>query len=281
MYGEPMKLPSADSENVCVRPDGLIKDYCKGIDPQRSRPFPAQPPPTSSGTRLSRSIPAEADYTFRLSADSQKSATEKHAPEYLLNEKPWPLFRGSMKPLLFTNLSSESERNMLEKPVIHGLPLGSVVDLIIENKLNDSIPLYKHGVPAWLLGASAFGSFDHASVKDAVQSNQAGSATSKQLNLADPALVVVHDLPPLGWSVLRFKVTSQSATMLHAVKIRYFVVSWFIGALCAQFLFDLIVPFLTNLHDASPAGHVCPDSRRRHSRHSHIRSGHRNSTPAH
>lgn len=222
MYGEPMRLPLADPEDICVSPDGTIKDSCKGIDPQRSRPFPAQPPPAVG---WSQSHLAKADYTFRLSADSQKSSSEEYAPEYLLNEKPWPLFRGSMKPLLFTNLSSESEKSMLEKPVIHSLTLGSVVDLVIENKLNDSIPLYKHGVPAWLLGANAYERFDHATVEDAVQSGQGNTTAGGQLNLIDPALVVVHDLPPLGWSVLRFKVTSQAATMIHAVKIRYFVVS--------------------------------------------------------
>ncbi|KAJ4200830.1 hypothetical protein NW759_015806 [Fusarium solani] len=31
------------------------------------------------------------------------------------------------------------------------------------------------------------------------------------LNLHNPALVTVHDLPPLGWSVLRFQVTSKAA----------------------------------------------------------------------
>jgi hypothetical protein len=34
----------------------------------------------------------------------------------------------------------------------------------------------------------------------------------------------VHDLPPLGWSVLRFQVTSKAANLLHTVKIRYFLV---------------------------------------------------------
>ncbi|KXJ97248.1 Cupredoxin [Microdochium bolleyi] len=233
VYGQPMQLPRVSPEASCIHPDGVVAENCTTIDAQRSAPFPSQPPPSGSDNPDGSHHPptaaaAKTDFTFRLSAASQSSKTDKYAPEYLLNSKPWPLSRGSLKPLLFANLSSpdEHERALLDKPVIHGIPLGAVVDLIIENTLNESIPLYKHGDPAWLLGARADERFGHGSVEEAFDVAAAASAksvVSKHLNLKDPALVVVHDLPPLGWSVLRFKVSAQAATMIHATKLRYFL----------------------------------------------------------
>ncbi|KAF3013563.1 hypothetical protein E8E14_010796 [Neopestalotiopsis sp. 37M] len=214
VLGQPMQLPAVDESDICLQPDASVKDNCKLVDGEQTHPFPPSPP---SRARNSRAEGA-ADFTFHLSAGEQESKTEKFAPEYFLNQKPWQLFRGALMPLLFTNFSSPSAQSALEKPVIHGLPMGSVVDLIIENQLNDSIPLYKHGKPAWLLGSQAHASFPHETVAEAATSSHASS-----LNLRNPPLVVVHDLPPLGWSVLRFEVTTQAATMLHAVKLRYFV----------------------------------------------------------
>jgi hypothetical protein len=119
-----------------------------------------------------------------------------------------------MLPLLF-----HAPNETLVKPIIGNLPLGSVVDLIIENQINETIPLYKHGDPSWFLGSRGQQRFPGNTVQDAIDSD------SKSLNLQDPALVIVHDLPALGWSVLRFKVTSQQATIIHAAKLRYFAVS--------------------------------------------------------
>ncbi|ESU09705.1 hypothetical protein FGSG_03506 [Fusarium graminearum PH-1] len=150
-------------------------------------PYPENPP-----LSVTKHRPAQADLTFRLTADSQSSKTER-APEYFLNGKPWQLFHGSMLPLLF-----HAANETLEKPVISNLPLGSVVDLIIENRINETISFYKHGEPSWLLGSGANERFPGETVEDVMQR------------------------PALGWSVLRFKVTSQTATMLHAAKLRYF-----------------------------------------------------------
>ncbi|KAI1070289.1 hypothetical protein LB507_010320 [Fusarium sp. FIESC RH6] len=200
-YGEAMTLPPTAPENVCLLPDGNTRSSCITTDGQFAPPYPANPPPSPS-----KKHPARADFTFRLAADSQPSKTEL-VPEYFLNGKPWQLFHGSMLPLLF-HAANES----FDKPVISNLPLGSVVDLIIENRFNETISFYKHGDPCWLLGSNSNERFPGSSVEDA----------KKHLNLRDPALVIVHDLPALGWSVLRFKVTSQTATMLHAAKLRYF-----------------------------------------------------------
>ncbi|GJC89099.1 multicopper oxidase GIP1 [Colletotrichum liriopes] len=215
IYGEPMKVPQpASPENVCVLPDGSVTDGCKTIEGQFLTPYPASPPPMAGKPRSSA-----ADYTFHLAAGFQASLTEPHVPEYFLNEKPWQLFRSALKPLLFQEANESRSENSLGKPVIEGIPLGSIVDLIIENQLNDTVPLYKHAEAAWLLGAQAHERFSYRSVEDAIA---ADGDVSKSLNLRDAALVTVHDLPPLGWSVLRFKVTAKAATMIHAVKLRYF-----------------------------------------------------------
>ncbi|KAL4731843.1 hypothetical protein ACLX1H_000836 [Fusarium chlamydosporum] len=207
-YGEPMTLPPTTPEMICLLPDGNTQLNCSTTDAQFVPPYPAKPPPSARKDR-----PAQADFTFRLAADSQPSKTER-VPEYFLNGKPWQLFHGSMMPLLF-----HAANETLDKPVISNLPLGSVVDLIIENRINETISFYKHGEPSWLLGSSAHKMFPGRTVEDAIQ--RPGSY-EKLLNLHDPALVIVHDLPALGWSVLRFKVTGQTATMLHAAKLRYF-----------------------------------------------------------
>ncbi|KAM0080832.1 hypothetical protein ACKRZS_007000 [Fusarium odoratissimum] len=205
-YGEPMALPSVAPGLVCVLPDGGTQPNCSTAEGQLLPPYPPQPPPSTGKQHLGK-----ADFTFRLSAGSQPSKTEKYVPEYFLNEKPWQLYHGSRLPLLF-----HAPNETLVKPIIGNLPLGSVVDLIIENQINETIPLYKHGDPSWFLGSRGQQRFPGNTVQDAIDSD------SKSLNLQDPALVIVHDLPALGWSVLRFKVTSQQATIIHAAKLRYF-----------------------------------------------------------
>lgn len=209
-----MEIPvPASPEDVCLLADASTKHHCKTADGQFVPPYPSNPPPAANKKHLAR-----VDFTFRLSAGYQPSLTEPNAPEFYLNGKPWQLFHGSMTPLLFHKLDSNKT---LDKPIISGLPIGSVVDLIIENQINDTIPLYKHGNPAWLLGSSSGQTFPGETVEDAVF---ASSRSHKPLNLHDPALVIVHDLPPLGWSVLRFQVTSKAANMFHSAKLRYFLV---------------------------------------------------------
>ncbi|KAJ0308825.1 hypothetical protein COL5a_006356 [Colletotrichum fioriniae] len=215
IYGEPMKVPQpASTDDICVLPDGSTNQGCKAVDGQFLPPYPATPPPSAKSLH-----PETADFTFHLAAGSQASPTEAHVPEFYLNEKPWQLFRSSLMPLLFHAANESSSLGSLGKPIIEGIPMGSVVDLIIENNLNDTVPLYKHADPAWLLGAQPNARFSQKSVEEALVGR---NHLFKSLNLKDPALVTVHDLPPLGWSVLRFKVTAKAATMIHAVKLRYF-----------------------------------------------------------
>ncbi|KAJ0384441.1 hypothetical protein COL922a_008369 [Colletotrichum nupharicola] len=214
IYGEPMELPQPESlDDVCVLPDSSTKKHCKTTSGLFLPPYPALPPP-----KAKKSCPASADFTFHLAAGSQPSLTEPHVPEYFLNERPWQLFRSSLTPLLFHEFNSSSEAS-LGKPVIDGIPMGSVDHLIIENQLNDTIPLYKHADPAWLLVVSSNAKFPYTRIEEAVAADK---DIASALNLEDPGLVTVHDLPPLAWSVLRFRVTTKAATMIHAVKLSYF-----------------------------------------------------------
>lgn len=221
-----MALPEPPSnEDICVLPDGSVKDNCGLVEANFAPPYPPSPAPsTSKGSLMQRPDRSPADFTFRLAVGTQSSQTEPHAPEYFLNAKPWQLFQSSMTPILFDfyNSSAESPKHQFADPIISDhLPIGSVVDFIIENQLNDTIPLYKHGVPFWLLGSGAHSRFSHGTVHDAVQD----AHFAGELNLQNPGRAIVHDLPPMGWSVIRFQVVAKEVTMLHAVKLRYFVVS--------------------------------------------------------
>lgn len=223
-----MKLPEAkpSEEEVCLLKDSTVRPHCKEIEANFLPPYPASPvpvPPASQSSWSRKKDHAAADLTYRLTAGQQKSKTEPHAPEYFINGKPWQLFRASMTPVLFNFAqgSGSAATQEFEKPIIGGVPAGAVVDFIIHNTLNESIPLYKHGEPHWVLGSARDSEFPYDTVSEAVRDG------FKHLNLENPGLAVVHDLPPLGWSVVRFKATSGVATMMHAVKLRMFAVSCF------------------------------------------------------
>lgn len=224
-----MQLPEAkpSEDEVCLLKDSTVRPHCKEIEPNFLPPYPASPVPvatTQQSWLKKKKDHAAADLTFRFTAGVQKSKTEPHAPEYFLNGKPWQLFRASMTPVLFdfAQGAAESVSDEFEKPIVGGVPAGAVVDLIIENTLNETIPLYKHGEPHWVLGAASGISFPYETVSEAVR------AGFGPLNLENPGLAVVHDLPPLGWAVVRFKAAAGVATMVHAVKLRMFAVSRFL-----------------------------------------------------
>lgn len=218
-----MKLPEAkpSEEEVCLLKDSTVRPHCKEVEPNFLPPYPASPVPVATKSQSwKKKDHAAADLTYRFTAGVQKSKTEAHAPEYFLNGKPWQLFRASMMPVLFNFAhGAESVSNEFEKPIVGGVPAGAVVDLIIENTLNETVPLYKHGEPHWVLGAGSDSSFPYDTVSEAVK------AGFGPLNLDNPGLAIVHDLPPLGWVVVRFKAATGVATMVHAVKLRMFAVS--------------------------------------------------------
>ncbi|KJX93622.1 conidial pigment biosynthesis oxidase arb2 brown2 like protein [Zymoseptoria brevis] len=199
IYGQPMALPSTSANTkICLNPDSSVPHGCHEFDEYTARPFPAQIPDKTSNK------------TLLWTAGSQPSKYEQHVTEYYVNEKPWQLFRAAMEPVYFTKDAAS-----VAKPIQAGLPIGTVVDLIVQNTLNETIPLYKHGNPTFHLGSRAFEKFEWNSIQDALEHHA-------DVNINDPALAVVHDLPPLGWLAIRWRVTLTGATMFHAVKLRYF-----------------------------------------------------------
>lgn len=232
-----MKIPVPSSpQDICVLPDGSVPKHCSLAEPNVIPPYPPSPVPIASKLDgqwkwLSRQDRSVADFTFRLSVGVQPSKTEPHAPEYFLNKKPWQLFHSSMMPLLF-EFSGDvvgtkgKQQQHFDDPILAGpFPIGSVVDFIIHNTLNETATLYKHGAPTWFLGAGEHGPFPYDSVHEAVHNNDDDRDHSTRLNVENPGRNIVHDVPPLGWSVIRFQVTSKEVTMLHSVKLRHFVVS--------------------------------------------------------
>lgn len=222
-----MKLPEAkpSEEEVCLLKDSTVRSHCKEIEANFLPPYPPSPVPAATTQQSwgKKKDHSAADLTFHLTAGVQKSKTEAHAPEYFINGKPWQLFRASMTPVLFNfaqGAESDAAQREFEKPIIGNIPAGAVVDLIIQNTLNESIPLYKHGEPHWVLGSARDASFPYETVSEAVR------AGFGPLNLDNAGLAVVHDLPPLGYSVVRFKAAAGVATMMHAVKLRMFAVSY-------------------------------------------------------
>lgn len=202
MLGFPMEIPkSASRSRICLNADGSLPDNCKELQQTLIRSYPAQSPPR------------KVDVTIHWKAGSQQSKYMKHITEYFVNEKPWQLFRAAMEPVFFTKNAEE-----VEKPVQSGLPLGTVVDLIVQNTLNETIPMYKHGSPTYHLGSRAYEKFKYSNIIEALEHKL-------DINTSDPPLALVHDLPPMGWLAIRWKVDVVGATMFHAVKLRYFAVS--------------------------------------------------------
>jgi L-ascorbate oxidase len=260
-----MKVPAArpSEEEVCLLKDSTVRPHCKQTEANFLPPYPRSPVPVPAAAAgqswVKNKDRAAADLTYRLTAGVQKSKTEAHAPEYFINEKPWQLFRASMTPVLFNFAQGSGPAapaaREFTKPIIGGVPAGAVVDLIIRNTLNESIPLYKHGEPHWVLGSARGSEFPYDTVSEAVRDG------FKHLNLENPGLAVVHDLPPLGWSVVRFKAASGVATMMHTVKLRMFAVSCLAPQHLSQSVPWSIVGLLTVFCPA-PAWNVGANPRR-------------------
>ncbi|GKT41092.1 uncharacterized protein ColSpa_01273 [Colletotrichum spaethianum] len=116
-----------------------------------------------------------------------------------------------MAPLLFLDIVS-----VVEPPIVGHLPRGTTVDVIVQNAVDDTMPLYKHGDPMFLLGSKGNDTWRWEIVEDAIR------AHTEEPNLDTPALQFVHDVPPLGWAVLRWQTHVRGATMLHSNKFKYY-----------------------------------------------------------
>jgi FtsP/CotA-like multicopper oxidase with cupredoxin domain len=203
-YGQPMQIPVSPDTEICLNADSSVPHGCKELVRKSVR--------TLSGAKP----PAHAQKTLRWSTGSRTNPVMPMVQEYFVNEKPWQLFRAAMEPVLFNPDAPE-----VEKPIQRDLPVGTVVDLIVQNTLNETIPMYKHGNPTFLLGSRAYEKFAWSTVEEAMAHDEGRLA----LDVDTAPLGVVHDLPPLGWLAIRWKVSVHGATMFHAVKLRYFAVS--------------------------------------------------------
>lgn len=193
----------------CVRPDGSLNASCNTTAPASLAPYPPSAPPTSNKT-------------LHFKIDSQPSKYEEHIAEYFLNQKPWQLYHSQMAPALFIEDTSN-----VEPPIVGDLPWGTTVDVIVQNTANETIPLYKHGDPTCLLGSQPNEKWDWDTVEDAVKAGV-------KLNLNSPAQQLVHEVPPLGWAVLRWQILIRGATMMHAAKFKYYAVRITLCMICVS-----------------------------------------------
>ncbi|OHW98148.1 multicopper oxidase [Colletotrichum incanum] len=201
VHGAPMEVHSPPSGSPpCINPDGSIHPTCNTTTAASLAPYPPLAPPSANRT-----------LHFRIA--QQPSQYEKYVTECFLNQKPWQLYHAQMAPLLFIDNVSA-----VEPPVVGDLPWGTTVDVIVQNTVDDTMPLYKHGDPMFLLGSKANATWEWNSVEDAIR------AGTKGLDVKTPALQFVHDVPPLGWAVLRWQIRVRGATMLHSNKFKYYAV---------------------------------------------------------
>ncbi|KAF6833859.1 multicopper oxidase [Colletotrichum plurivorum] len=199
LHGAPMEIPSPRSGSPpCVRPDGSIRPACNTTTAASLAPYPPAPPPRANRT-----------LHFRIA--QQPSQYEEHVTECFLNQRPWQLYHAQMVPLLFTD-----DVSAVEPPVVGGLPWGTTVDVIVQNTVDEVMPLYKHGDPMFLLGSAANATWEWDTVESAIKVGVKG------LDLKTPAAQLVHDVPPLGWAVLRWQIRVRGATMLHSNKFKYY-----------------------------------------------------------
>lgn len=168
------------------------------------RPYPFAPPPSA------------ANRTVHFQINQQPSQYETHVTEIYLNQKPWQLYHSQMNPLLFSQNTLDFN---VEPPVVGNLPWGTTVDVIVQNTVNDTMPLYKHGDPMFLLGSKANSVWEWDTVEDALSNGV------NDLDLKTAPLQLVHDVPPMGWAVLRWQVRVRGATMIHSNKFKYYAVS--------------------------------------------------------
>lgn len=161
-------------------------------------PYPPLPPPQ------------KADITLHMRARGAPDPHNPHITNYTLNGAPWQLWRVLRTPLLLHPRAEFRGPN----PIVRGLALGSVVDIVVRNELAVALPLYKHNDATFLLGAGE-GAFAWADVAEA--------AAAGVVNLRDPVRGFFHVLPPGGWMVVRWRIVQPAMTMFHVFRAKQFV----------------------------------------------------------
>lgn len=196
--GEPM--PEPVQEHSSMHLDGHPKSGAILEDKTTLHPFPRDPPPP------------KADITLRFRATGAPDPYNPYVTNCSLNGSPWQIFRALMEPLILDPKQDIPEGN----PTVRNLPLGSVVDIIVENDLPVSLPMYKHNDPTFLLGRGNT-KFDWKDVAEAKRKQP------DSINLQNPPLGYLHELPAGGWMAVRWKITQPAMTMFHVFRVRYFV----------------------------------------------------------
>ncbi|KAJ4301931.1 hypothetical protein N0V90_004027 [Kalmusia sp. IMI 367209] len=193
-------VPQPGQEDSSMHLDGSPKSGVKLEDKILLPPFPESAPPQ------------KADITLRFKATGAPDPNNPYITNCSLNGVPWQIFRALMEPLVL-----DPKREMPgPNPAVKNLPLGSVVDIIVENDLPVSLPMYKHNDPTYLLGKGDT-KFEW---KDVAEAN---AKQPKSINLDNPPLGYLHELPASGWMALRWKITQSAMTMFHVFRVRYFV----------------------------------------------------------
>ncbi|KAF5590961.1 multicopper oxidase [Fusarium pseudocircinatum] len=195
--GEPMLRPSEVKSLLNL--DGTIKNNVSLLDKSALKPFPPSPPPQG-----------KADVTLHLRAAGTPDPRNPYITNCSLNGATWQLWRAFREPLSFAGPKNWTS----PMPAITGLPLGSVVDIIVQNDIPAIIPLSKHNDRLFQLG-SGDGPFAWKDVVDA--------AKHGKVNLKNPPLAVMHELPAGGWLALRWRIEQTAMTSFHAYRARYFV----------------------------------------------------------
>ncbi|PIA93508.1 hypothetical protein CB0940_04256 [Cercospora beticola] len=181
--GEPMPQPKL--ENGPVNLDGTVKKGFVLQEVDKLAPFTPNKPDQ------------KADLTLRLKATGAPDPVNPFVTNCSLNGAPWQLFREFMEPVALHVKEQSSE----PEPIIRNLPLGSVVDIILENDLPVDLPFYKHNNPTFKIDWD----------------------TKKSFNLENPTYGYMHELPAGGWLALRWKINRPAATMFTVYKVRYFI----------------------------------------------------------
>ncbi|KAK7958651.1 hypothetical protein PG988_013499 [Apiospora saccharicola] len=199
LHGAPMTIPPPRGGlEPCIYPDGSLHASCNTTSAASLHPYPQSAPPCSNKT-------------LHFEIGSVSSKYEKHITEWYLNKKPYQLYRAQMAPHLFRANVTD-----VEDPVVGDLPWGTTVDVVVQNTSNDTMPLYKHGDPMYLLGAQANATWKWDTVKDALRDGVV------DLDVKTPAKQLVHDVPPQGWAVFRWQILVRGATMMHSNKFKYY-----------------------------------------------------------
>jgi len=200
--GTPMPRPS--EEKSLLKLDGTLKDNVNAVllDKSRLQPFPPLAPPQGP-----------ADVTMRLRASGVPDSENPYVTNCSLNGNAWQLWHAFRGPL---SIGGPHQNWTHPMPVATGLPLGSVVDMIVENDLPAIISLNKHNNALFQLG-SGDGAFEWEDVADA-QRHGGGV-----INLEDPPLAIMHELPARGWIALRWRIEQPAMTSVHAFRARFFV----------------------------------------------------------